>query len=116
MKYFLFTVILLALSQGLFAQAEDSLMQDAITKPALSSRCKELFKERAHKIKMQQRLNALLQRNKDMIKKTPSNKGTIHTRLKSTEIRIKNELHLTNMSIESQEENIVRSGCPGLSL
>ena len=91
-------------------------MQDAITRPALSSRCKELFKERSHKIKMQQRLNALLQRNKDLMKKTPKNKLTIHTRLKSTDIRVKNELHLTVLNIETQEENIVRSGCPGLSL
>jgi hypothetical protein len=111
-----FTVIVLALSLGLWAQEEDSLMQDAITKPALSTRCKELFKERNHKIKMQQRLNALLQRNKDMIKKTPSNKQSIHSRLKATDIKIKNELHLTNLNIETQEENIVRSGCPGLSL
>lgn len=116
MKNNVFTVILLALSMDVFAQTGESLMQDAITKPALSTRCKELFKERAHKIKMQQRLNALLQRNKDMIRKTPKNKGTIHTRLKSTDIKLKNELQLTTMSIESQEENIVRSGCPGLSL
>ena len=111
----LFTVIVLALSSVAWSQ-EDSLMQDAITKPALSTRCKELFKERSHKIKMQQRLNALLQRNKDMIKRTPKNKSTIHTRLKSTDIRISNELSLTNLNIESQEEKIVRSGCPGLAL
>lgn len=91
-------------------------MQDAVTKPVLSLRCKELFKERATKVKVQQRLNALLQRNEDLIKKSPKAKQTVHARLESTKVKIKNELYLTNLQIESMEENIVRSGCPGLSL
>lgn len=109
------TVIVLALSLGSFAQ-EEALMQDAITRPVLSSRCKELFKERNRKITMQQRLNGLLSRNEDMIKKSPKAKQTLHGRLESTRVKIKNELYLTNLQIESMEENIVRSGCPGLSL
>lgn len=109
------TVMILALFSSVFAQ-DEALMQDAITKPVLSLRCKELFKERADKIKMQQRLNALLQRNQDLIRKSPNAKQTLHARLKSTEVKIKNELHLTNLQIETMEENIVRSGCPGLSL
>ena len=91
-------------------------MQDAITKPVLSLRCKELFKDRADKIKVQQRLNALLQRNEDLIKKSPKAKQTLHARLKSNQVKVKNELYLANLQIETMEENIVRSGCPGLSL
>jgi hypothetical protein len=109
------TVIVLALITPLRAQ-DEALMQDAITKPVLSSRCRELFKERAEKIKMQQSLNGLLQRNEDLIRKTPGSKETIRSRLGSTRIKIKNELYLTNLQIESMEENIIRSGCPGLSL
>ncbi|MCM2351794.1 MAG: hypothetical protein NDI69_17395 [Bacteriovoracaceae bacterium] len=109
------TVIVLALSTVSFAQ-DEALMQDAITKPVLSLRCRELFKERADKIKMQQRLNALLQRNKDLIKKSPKAKETLHGRLNANQVKVKNELHLTNLQIETMEENIVRSGCPGLSL
>ena len=109
------TVILLALTFESFAQ-DDLLLQDAITKPVISSRCKELFSDRNHKITVQQRLNALLQRNTDLIKRTPKNKISVHNRLRSTQFRVKNELALTTMNIESQEENIVRSGCPGLAL
>jgi hypothetical protein len=105
----------LALLSSAFAQ-DEALMQDAITKPVLSLRCKELFNDRAGKIKMQQKLNALLQRNGDLIKKSPSAKLTLHARIKATQIKIKNELYLTNLQIETMEENIVRSGCPGLSL
>lgn len=95
---------------------EDDLMQDGITKPALSLRCKELFKERNEKIKVQQRLNSLKQRNEDLIKKSPENKKTLNARLKLTQIKVNNELLEATQQIESMEENIVRSGCPGLTL
>jgi hypothetical protein len=114
MKSFV-TVILLALAANLSAQGE-YLMQDAITKPALSLRCKEVLRERDAKIKVQQRLNALLQRNQDLIKKGPKAKATFQNRLLSNQLKIKNELYLTNLNIESMEESIVRSGCPGISL
>lgn len=91
-------------------------MQDAINKPAFSIRCKELFKERADKIKVQQRLNALLQRSESLMKKTPENKENLIAKVNANHIKIKNELHITNLQIQTMEENIVRSGCPGLSL
>lgn len=109
------TVILLALSGAVPAQ-DDYLMQDAITKPSLSIRCKELLKERAEKVKVQQKLNALLQRNQDLIKKSPKAKPSMRNRLLSSQVKIKNELYITNLNIETMEENVVRSGCPGISL
>jgi hypothetical protein len=111
----LFAVIVLALYSGVFAQ-DEALLQDAITKPILSIRCKEMFKERADKIKIQQKLNGLLQRNEGLIKKSPRANESLKARLHAGQIKIKNELHLTNLNIETMEENIVRSGCPGLSL
>lgn len=95
---------------------DDDLTQDAITRPALSLRCKELLRERAEKVTVQQRLNALLQRNQDLITKSPNANQSVKNRLLSTQVKIKNELHLTNLVIETMEENVVRSGCPGLSL
>jgi hypothetical protein len=114
MKSFL-TVILLALTFSLFAQEED-LLQDPITRPALSLRCKELLKERDAKVRVQQRLQGLLQRNRDLIKKTPKAKETLHSRIQHHQIRVRNELHLAELQIQTQEENIVRSGCPGIAL
>jgi hypothetical protein len=109
------TVILLALSIHLYAQ-EEALLQDAIKQPVQSQRCKELFHERSDKIKVQQRLNGLIKRNEVLLKNSPKNKETLVARLKSNQIKIRNELYLTNLRLESMEENIVRSGCPGLSL
>ena len=109
------TVILLAHTWGVFAQ-DEALLQDAITKPVLSIRCKEMFKERSQMIKNQQKLNSLFQRNEELVRKSPNAKEGLKARLHSNRIKIKNELHLINLNIETVEENIVRSGCPGLSL
>jgi hypothetical protein len=114
MKPFL-TVILLALTSISFAQEED-LLQDPITRPALSIRCKELLKERDLKVRHSQKLQALLQRNRDLIKKTPGAKETLHARIEAHQIRVRNELHLAELQIQTQEENIIRSGCPGIAL
>lgn len=110
-----FTVILLALTLSSFAQ-EDDLLQDPITRPALSLRCKEMIKERDAKVKVQQRLQGLLQRNRDLIKKTPRARETLHARVEAHQIRVRNELHLTELQIQTMEENVVRSGCPGIVL
>jgi hypothetical protein len=40
----------------------------------------------------------------------------MRNRLLANQVKTKNELHLTNLRIETMEENIVRSGCPGISL
>ncbi len=109
------TVILLALTMLSFAQ-EDELLRDPITKPALSLRCKELVKERDAKVRVQQRLQGLLQRNRDLVKKTPNARETLHARVEAHQIRVRNELHLAELQIQTMEENIVRSGCPGIAL
>lgn len=109
------TVMILAFSFNGLTQ-DSILLQDNITRPALSLRCKELHKERSDKVKVQQRLNALLQRNQDLIKKSPRAKETLHARLKANQVKVKNELYLTTLQIEAMEENIVRSGCPGIAL
>jgi hypothetical protein len=114
MRLFL-TVIVLALSSISWAQESD-LLQDAITKPNLSFRCKELFKERENKLRTQQKLSSLLQRNEALTRKTPKNKEGIRARLQANHVRVRNELHLASLQLAHMEENIVRSGCPGLSL
>jgi len=108
-------VILLAWVPATFCQ-DNYLMQDAINKPALSLRCKEMLRERDDKVKVQQRLNALFQRNQDLIKKSPKANSSVKSRLNATQVKIKNQLYLTNLNIETMEESIVRSGCPGISL
>lgn len=112
MKYLF--LLIFGLLQSAYSQ--EDMTQSITTRPALSLRCKELHSERAAKIKVQQKLNALLQRNQTLIKKSPAAKETLHAKLKSNNVRIENELYLTNLGIEKMEENIIRSGCPGIAL
>ena len=93
MKNKILTVIVLAVQIQSSAYGQ-SLMQDAIRQPVIGTRCKELFKERADKIKFQQKLNGLLQRNLDLSKKSPKNRTGVNARIKANQIEIKKELHL----------------------
>lgn len=91
-------------------------MQDAITKPVMSLRCQQLFKQRDDKIRMKQKLNGLLQRNEALLRKTTENQKTLIAQSQVNEIKIKQQIDDSSEQISKMEENIVRSGCPGLSL
>ncbi len=110
-------VYFFVISFSIISHAQDNaLTQDPITRPALSIRCKELHTQRSEKIKNQQKLNGLLQRNQLLIKKTPTSREIAIAKLKATQIKIKNELNLTTLNIENLEETLIRAGCPGLAL
>ncbi len=114
MRFFL--LILLTFQVKIVSSRDNALTQNRITGSILSIRCKELLKERSDKVKNQQKLNALLQRNELLLKKTPESKEIMRAKLNSIQIKLKNELQLTNLTIGSIEETIIRAGCPGLTL
>ena len=91
-------------------------MQDIINSPSLSQRCQEIHQERQEKIKVKQKLSSLLERNRNLLKNLSSKRKSMRLKLESNQRKIKNELYLTNLQIESKEENIIRSGCPGINL
>lgn len=105
----------MASSFNLWAQDGEFHSPD-YSKPILSLRCKELLKERDLKVKTLQKYNSLLQRNRDMVKKAPKAKPSFHNRLDSTQVKIQSQITQTEESIKNMEENIVRSGCPGIAL
>lgn len=111
------SVGLLTLLGALAAMAQEtSINRDIITDPNLSSRCKELMQDRNDKVKVRQRLTGLLERNQNLLKKTPEMKVTMKKRLESNQITLRNELYLATLQVQSLEESIIRSGCPGINL
>lgn len=108
-------IILLLASSSLFAQNLSDL-KDVITDPAVSRRCKALITDRDEKVRFQQKLNFLLLRNQKIRKKTKVTQTTLRNRLDLNQIQIKNNLRLSQMRLKSMEENIVRKGCPGITL
>ena len=89
---------------------------DLVADPNLSSRCRELLKERNDKVATRQRLTGLLQRNQNLLKQTPESRSLMHKRLRANEITLRNELYLATLQVQSMEESIIRSGCPGINL
>jgi hypothetical protein len=114
MKFILVTLLFTLTSQ--YSWSQEEFIKDVVTDPAVSLRCKELIYERNNKIKFQQKLKSLLSRTKKLQKKVPTQKDSIKMSLKMSEVELGNEIYLTNLKVQSMEENIVRSGCPGITL
>lgn len=95
--------------------AED-YKRTVITDPSISRRCELLTEKREEKIANKQRILALIERNKHLQKITPENKVSLKKKLESNLGHLEHELILNQTQIQYQEENIVRKGCPGISL
>lgn len=96
--------------------AQVNMHNDIIKDPAISRRCKALLQERSDKIIVQQKLTALIMRNQKMQNKTLDKQEVVLSKLEQLDVRLKNNLKLTKIRIVNMEENIVRKGCPGITL
>ncbi len=92
--------------------ANETLLLD----PALSRRCKELLVDRNDKVALKRKIVSLIKRNEDILKNTPKNKELGAARLRRTLNVLQQERQVTEMKISSMEENIVKQGCPGITL
>lgn len=97
------------------AQSQD-WQGSVIDDPALTSRCQELIEERNQKITFRQKLAGLIQRNERLKKITPVSKLTIKKKLDSNYKRLSHEFELSKLKLTNMEENIIRKGCPGITL
>lgn len=109
---------LTALFSPILAQSQGTnpYERSVITDPSVSRRCQKLLKDRQEKISLKQRLEALIVRNEKLQKKTPPQKKSVKKKLVNNYKRLQNEHRLATMKIQNMEENIVRKGCPGISL
>lgn len=87
-----------------------------ITDPSIARRCELLTETRNQKLINKQRILSLMERNKYLQKVTPSNKISVKKKLETNLGHLEHELILTQTQIQYHEENIVRKGCPGISL
>lgn len=97
-----------------FSQVDE--LRDVISDPAISRRCKALLKERSEKIKVIQMNQSLILRNKKLQKDVKPNQKTVSDRLEINLVQLKNNLRLSQIDLKAMEENIIRKGCPGISL
>lgn len=107
-------VLLLTISCSATAQVAGVV--DIIRDPTVSKRCKTLISARNEKVKIHQRLNSLLKRTQKLNKRVKTNQKTVKQRLELNQTEIQNNIRLSKLRIKTMEENIVRRGCPGISL
>ncbi len=113
----IFSILSLIISIGYYSltHAED-YKRTVITDPSISRRCELLTETRKEKIANKQRILAMIERNKHLQTITPENKVTLKKKLEVNLGHLEHELTLTLTQIQYQEENIVRKGCPGVTL
>jgi hypothetical protein len=87
-----------------------------ITDPSVTKRCDELTNKRKKKLDHKARLQALEQRAKRLLKKTPKKKQSVKKKVKHTLRNTIRELIVTRKKIRKLEEQIVRQGCPGINI
>ena len=100
----------------MFKALAEEYKRTVITDPSISRRCELLTESRKEKIANKQRILAMIQRNKHLQKITPDNKTTLKKKLETNLGHLEHELTLTLTQIQFHEENIVRKGCPGVTL
>ncbi len=100
-----------------FAAAHAQIVGDNVLEdPMVSYRCKELIQERNAKVTAKQRLKSLIERNKKLVKKTPEYKKTTLSRFNASRAKLDMAFNESIIRIKEMEENIIRSGCPGINI
>lgn len=98
------------------SKAQLQSIKNIITDPAISRRCKAMLKDRSEKIQVQQKINALLMRNEKLQRRARPTQKLVKQELTLNHTRLENNLRLTKFRIKSMEEDIIRKGCPGISI
>ena len=109
----LFLIVLVGLSVAVGAE---DYKRTVITDPSISRRCELLTESRKEKIANKQRILAMIERNKHLQNINPENKVTLKKKLETNLGHLEHELTLILTQIQYHEENIVRKGCPGITL
>ena len=107
--------LIFSVGYSVVSHAED-YRRTVITDPSISRRCEILAETRKEKIANKQRILAMIERNKHLQNITPENKVTVKKNLERNLGHLEHELTLIMTQIQYQEENIVRKGCPGVTL
>lgn len=118
MAKYIFIFIALAYTLPLVSQEthKTSIKDALIKRQVVSSRCEGLIKEHQHYLDARQKVYVLLDINTKLKEKNTSNSEEINTKLKRSKNLLVREIdHLKN-TLTTIEENIVRYGCPGITL
>ena len=93
-----------------------SFNYEVLQDPAISKKCKALIDKRNAKILMTQKLKSLISRNDNAQSKLRATQKLLERKLLISKNELRRELGLALEQVQTMEENIIRSGCPGVSI
>ncbi len=88
--------------------------KNLINAPIISSRCKNLLEKREQKIKLKEKIWALMYRNRRLKRTLHKRKKTAKEKLDANYTSLKIEYAFTVHKIQKLTEKIVKKGCPGI--
>ncbi|MEC7182028.1 MAG: hypothetical protein VXW15_04895 [Bdellovibrionota bacterium] len=100
----------------LFSKERPLPERSVVTDPSLSRRCEVLLKRRKERIRHKLKLMALSRRNLNLQKNLTPEKETLRKKLKKNHYEINLEISLLRQKINREDEEVVRTGCPGVIL
>ncbi len=120
-RILLISFLLVTSTSDLFAAKYDTSgdfdLDQIISDPSITTRCKDILTKRHQKITIKQRLKELIKRSQKGLKNAEKGKrSTAKSRLELTMVKIKQEHRLISLKIKILEERLVRKGCPGVLL
>ncbi len=114
MIFKIFLIYFLFLSTS-FAQEEIG-QQTVIEGADLRRKCDFLMNKREEKIAYKNKLRILLKKNEKILDAAPTHKKVSRTKLMKQNIILKHKLDLAIDEIKRQNEEIIKRGCPPISL
>ena len=87
-----------------------------VTDPSLSRRCEVLLKRRKERVLHKLKLMALSRRNLSLQNNLTPEKATLRKKLKKNHYEINLEIRLLKQKIKREDEEVIRTGCPGVIL
>ena len=121
-KHFEVSYFLLIISFFCFVQSpllsKERFMPErsVVTDPSLSRRCEVLLKRRKERVRHKLKLMALSRRNLNLQKNLTPEKETLRKKLKKNHYEINLEISLLKQKIKREDEEVIRTGCPGVIL
>ena len=121
-KHFEVSYFLLIISFFCFVQSpllsKERFMPErsVVTDPSLSRRCEVLLKRRKERVRHKLKLMALSRRNLNLQKNLTPEKETLRKKLKKNHYEVNLEISLLKQKIKREDEEVIRTGCPGVIL
>ena len=119
-KHFEVSYFLLIISFFCFVQypllSKEKFMPErsVVTDPSLSRRCEVLLKRRKERVRHKLKLMALSRRNLNLQRNLTPEKETLRKKLKKNHYEINLEISLLKQKIKREDEEVIRTGCPGV--